>query len=201
MQNAINSGSLDTLNPGQTLIVHARKVNGDKLQLEFAEVLTREDRPVNALGMFNKSDERFNLVGKPRRAWLTVEETDASELLGLDLGGDYTTNDMGHVIKPLNVLNPVMLNAENAGTRLRVQITETTKASEWDAANIQTSAKRRGADGDFITHKGMYIFTQSDVVLGEPTNTFLEADAPSTSDGIVAGENISVDSSTGEIFS
>jgi hypothetical protein len=201
MENAINSGTLETLTPEQTLIVHARKVNGDKLQLEFAEILSREDRPVNALGMFNKSDERFSLQGRPRRAWLTVEEDDAAELLGIDLGGDYITNDMGHVIKPLNILNPLIVSGQHAGTRLRVQIVETTKATEWDAANIETSAKRAGKDGDFITHKGMYIFTQSTVSLGAPQNVFLEADAPSTSEGISAVDGISVNTETGEIFS
>jgi hypothetical protein len=101
---------------------------------------------------------------------------------------------MGHVVKSLNVLNPVV-----SGQRLRVQIVETTDASEWDAANIETRAKRKGKDGDFITHKGMYIFTQSTVVVGEPQNVFLEADAPVTTGGILANHNVSVE--TGEIFS
>ena len=60
-------------------------------------------------------------------------------------------------------------------------------------------AKRKGKDGDFITHKGMYIFTQSTVVIGEPQNVFLEADAPVTTGGILANQNVSVE--TGEIFS
>ena len=195
MVNSINSGSLETLTPGQTLLVQARKVNGNKIQLEFGEVLQQADRPQNALGMFNKSDERFNVGTRARRSWLTVEPQDAQELLGVDLGGDYTTNEMGHVVKPLNILNP-----EVNGQRLRVQIVETTDATEWDAENIQTSAKRKGKDGDFITHKGMYIFTRSTVVLGEPTNVFLEADAPAVTSGIPAVTQ-AVDYSTGEIFS
>ena len=101
---------------------------------------------------------------------------------------------MGRDIMPLNVLSP------KAGDHtLRVQIVETTNASEWDAQNIETRAKRRGKDGDFITHKGMYIFTQSTVVFGEPNNVFLEADAPQQNSGILAGQNVSVE--TGEIFS
>tara|TARA_E500000318_G_scaffold53851_1_gene50134 strand:+ start:7633 stop:8217 length:585 start_codon:yes stop_codon:yes gene_type:complete len=194
MENAINTGSLETLTPGQTLIVQARKVNGNKLQLEFGEVLEGSARPQNTLGMFNQSDDRFNITGKARRAWLTCEQQDAENLLGIDLGGDYTTNEMGHVVKPLNVLNPVV-----NGQRLRVQIVETTEASEWNATHIESDAKRKGKDGDFITHKGMYIFTQSSVVVGDPTNVFLEADAPSTTTGIMADQNVSVE--TGEIFS
>ena len=175
MQNQPNTGSLETLTPGQTLLVHARKVNGGKLQLEFAEKLQQADRPVNALAVFNKSDDRFSNGAGARRAWMTVEPSDASEILGIDLSDEskYTTDAMGRDIMPLNVLSP------KAGDHtLRVQIVETTNASEWDAQNIETRAKRRGKDGDFITHKGMYIFTQSTVVFGEP-NVFLEADAPS----------------------
>ena len=196
MENQTNTGSLETLTPGQTLLVHARKVNGGKLQLEFAEKLQQADRPVNALAVFNKSDDRFSNGAGARRAWMTVEPSDASEILGIDLSDEskYTTDAMGRDIMPLNVLSP------KAGDHtLRVQIVETTNASEWDAQNIETRAKRRGKDGDFITHKGMYIFTQSTVVFGEPNNVFLEADAPQQNSGILAGQNVSVE--TGEIFS
>lgn len=196
MENQINTGSLETLTPGQTLIVNARKVNGGKLQLEFAEKLQREDRPVNALSMFNKSDQRFSGGNGARRAWLTVEPSDASELLNVDLTDDskYSTDERGFVITPLNILNPAV-----EGQRMRVQIVETTEATEWDANNIEDSAKRAGKDGPFITHKGMYIFTQSNVVFGEPKHVFLESDAPKQTSGIMA--NQSVDVETGEIFS
>ena len=195
MVNAINSGNLEALTPGQSLLVQARKVNGGKLQLEFAEKLQQTDRPVNAISMFNKSDDRFSAGNGARRAWLTVEPTDASTLLGVDLeGGEYTTDEMGRDVLPLNIANPTV-----NGQPLRVQIVETTEATEWDAANIGTRAKRRGKDGDFITHKGMYIFTQSTVVLGEPNNVFLEADAAQSNSGILASHNVSVE--TGEIFS
>jgi len=195
MVNAINSGNLEALTPGQTLLVQARKVNGGKLQLEFAEKLQQTDRPVNAISMFNKSDDRFSAGNGARRAWLTVEPTDASTLLGVDLeGGKYTTDEMGRDVLPLNIANPTV-----NGQPLRVQIVETTEATEWDAANIETRAKRRGKDGDFITHNGMYIFTQSTVVLGEPNNVFLEADAAQSNSGILASHNVSVE--TGEIFS
>lgn len=196
MQNQPNTGSLETLTPGQTLLVHARKVNGGKLQLEFAEKLQQADRPVNALAVFNKSDDRFSNGAGARRAWMTVEPSDASEILGIDLNDDskYTTDAMGRDIMSLNVLNP-----KAGDNTLRVQIVETTNATEWDAQNIETRAKRKGKDGDFITHKGMYIFTQSTVVFGEPNNVFLEADAPQQNSGILAGQNVSVE--TGEIFS
>lgn len=196
MENQINTGDLETLTPGQTLIVNARKVNGGKLQLEFAEKLQREDRPVNALSVFNKSDQRFSGGNGARRSWLTVEPSDASELLNVNLTDDskYTTDERGFVIMPLNILNPTV-----NGQRMRVQIVETTEATEWDAANIEDSAKRAGKDGPFITHKGMYVFTQSTVVFGEPKHVFLESDAPVSSGGILASQNVSIE--TGEIFS
>ena len=194
MVNAINSGSLETLTPGQTLLLAARKVKGNKIQLEFAEILAQADRPVNALTMFNKSDERFSAGRKPRRSWLNCEPADAELLLGIDLGGEYTTNEKGHEVKALNILNP-----EVDGQRLRCQIVETTESTEWQAENIHTDAKRKGKDGDFITHKGMYIFTQSTVVFGEPENVFLEGDVAVSNAGIFANENVDVN--TGEIFS
>ena len=194
MVNAINSGSLETLTPGQTLLLAARKVEGNKTQLEVAEILAQADQPVNALTMFNKSDERFSAGRKPRRAWLNCEPADAELLLGIDLGGKYTTNEMGHVVKTLNILNPQV-----EGQRMRTQIVETTESTPWQAENIHKAAKRKGKDGDFITHKGMYIFTQSTVVIGEPTNVFLDADVAVSNAGILVNENVDVN--TGEIFS
>tara|TARA_R110002074_G_scaffold104413_1_gene225428 strand:+ start:2438 stop:3028 length:591 start_codon:yes stop_codon:yes gene_type:complete len=196
MESTFKTGSLETLTPGQTLLVHARKVNGGKLQLELAEKLQQADRPVNALSVFNKSDDRFSQGAGARRAWMIVEPSDTSELLGVDLEDDskYETDSMGRDVAPLNILNPAVNDQ-----KLRVQIVETTDATEWDANNIETRAKRRGKNGDFITHKGMYIFTQSTVVFGEPNNVFLEADAVQSNSGILANHNVSVE--TGEIFS
>ena len=36
MENTLNTGSLEALIPGETLIVQARKVKGTKVQIEFA---------------------------------------------------------------------------------------------------------------------------------------------------------------------
>lgn len=191
MENQINTGNLDTLKSGQTLLVQAIKVNGDKIQLEFAEHV-QDQVTVNVLGMFNESDSRFQR--RPRRAWLTAEPKDAARHLGIDVDNNknYRLNDMDKMVMELNVLNPVI-----AGQRLRVQITEqVAPTSDWDLANIDRSAKRRGRDGDFILHNGMHIFTKQDIVFGEPKHTFLEADPAVTT--AVAGN---VDTDTGEIFS
>lgn len=187
MENQINTGTLDALKPGQTLMVNARKVAGNKIQLEVAEVV--QDTEVNVLQMFNASDDRFSR--RARRAWLTAEAKDASQHLGIDLTDDtkYYTNEYDRVVMDLNILNPVV-----NGQRLRVQITEqTTPTSEWDIANIERAAKRKGKDGDFIMHNGEHIFTKAEVVLNEPKHTFLEPDK------VTVIKNVDVQ--TGEIFS
>lgn len=189
MMNTLNSGSLDTLKFGQTLITRAIKVNGGKVQIEVAEIIQQQDE--NVLQMFNQSDTRFQRGA--RRAWLTAEPKDAATILGIPAIANVDAYVIGDDNKPnvmLNVLNPVV-----NGKRLRVQVTESIFPSEYDAANIETRAKRRGAGGAFILHKGNHIFTKTDVVLNEPQHTFLEADAV----GQTVPQNI--DFSTGEIFS
>lgn len=193
MENTLNTGSLETLTPGNSLIVSARQVANGKIQLEVAERLEGGSQSNNVLGMFNKSDDRFS-AGGARRAWLTCEPEDASELLGVDVSEGYTTNERGHEVKALNILNPSV-----GGTVLHVQVNETTEPTEYQALNIETSAKRRGKDGDFITSEGMYIFANTSVVSGEATHTFLEADASATTGGIMASHNVNVE--TGEILS
>ena len=56
MSNTLNSGSLAGLSMNQTLLVQARKVNGQKLQLEFAEVLQKE----SSTGIKDRKSTRLN---------------------------------------------------------------------------------------------------------------------------------------------
>lgn len=195
MENQINTGSLDTLKSGQTLIVNARKVNGGKIQLEFAELIN--DRgAVNILGMFNQSDDRFQ--ARPRRGWLTAEIADAANLLNVDFADDkFYTNEMDRVVMDLNILNPTIETA-NGSERLRLQITETVTPTDWDLANLDRAAKRKGADGEFIKHNGNYIFTRAEIVVNNPVHTFLTPDEEGVVTGGVAA-NVNTD--TGEIFS
>ena len=173
MENSCNTGSLDTLKSGQSLLVHARGVNGGKVQLELAEVVNTSTP--NILAMFNQSDDRFTQAGA-RRAWMTVEPSDASQLLGVDLtptNPAWTTDERGRDILPLNILNPSV-----DGKVMRLQIVETTEPTVWQAQNLETAAKRRGAEGDFITCGGKYIFSNTQFCFGEPEHVYLEADAP-----------------------
>lgn len=198
--NITNSGSLEGLKPGQTLLLHARKVNGGKIQLEFAEIINNGNA-ANPLAMFNKSDDRFS-SGKARRAWLTAEPKDASANLGIDISDtnpDWTVDQMGREILPLNVLNPVAIVGDEQ-IPLKVEIVETVEPTEWQAQNLDTAAKRRGADGSYITHKGMYIFANTRIAFNKANHVFLEADAPELATRS-AGIPVGVNPLTGEIGS
>ena len=82
MENNLNSGSIESLQPGQTLLVGARQVSNGKIQLEFAEKVSASDRPVSALSLLNASDSRFS--SGARRSWTTAEPADASKTFGVD---------------------------------------------------------------------------------------------------------------------
>jgi hypothetical protein len=200
MANTINSGSLQVLQVGQTLLVSARKVAGNKLQLEFAEIVKTQSTAANPLALFNKSDDRFS-QGGARRAWLTAEPKDASQYLGIDLtetNPNWTIDAMGREIMALNIINPTA-NIQGEEIPLKVEVIETVTPTEYQAANLDTSAKRKGKDGAFITHKGMYIFANTRIAFHKANHVFLEADAAAVTtqmNGIPAG----VDFSTGEIF-
>jgi len=198
MKNTINSGSLDMIQENQTLLLQARKVNGGKIQLEFAELIKTSTTSANPLGMFNKSDDRFNVGNKARRAWLTAEAKDASAILGLDLTNtaNWSIDGMGREVLELNVLNPIA-TVNGTEHRLCVTIVETIEPTEWQAQNLQTAAKRKGKDGAFITHKGMYIFANTRIVFDKANHVLLEPDATvKAANGIPAGVNIN----TGELF-
>lgn len=198
MKNTINSGALEMLQENQTLLLSARKVNGGKIQLELAELIKTTATSANPLGIFNKSDDRFNVGNKARRAWITAEQKDASAILGLDLSNnaDWTIDQMGREVLMLNVLNPIA-TVNDTDHYLKLEIVETVEPTEWQAQNLQTSAKRKGKDGAFITHKGMYIFANTRVVFDKANHILLEPDATvKSTQGIPAGVNLN----TGELF-
>lgn len=172
---------ISNLIAGQTLLVQAVKtVNPSKIQLEFAEKTRGLEGNANALlSMLNASDTRF--TSGARRAWVTAEIVDASKMFGINFGddADWTMDpDLNKEVLPLGIMNP-----ELNGFRLRLQIEETTEGTEWQLQNVESAAKRRGADGDYITHKGKYIFSNTRVVPlkegVEPTHVLLQADTVS----------------------
>ena len=160
--------TVQTIIKGETLLVSAKAVRGDKVQLEFAEIISNpynKARSGGLVSMLNKSDDRFG--SSARRGWITGEPSDISELLGIDF------SDLAYgTVKELNVLNP-----EIGGDRCRLQITETTVPDAYQTQNLETTAKKAGADGDFIMHNGLHIFSNVDVGLQEAEHVFLKPDS------------------------
>ena len=207
MANQINSGSLDTLKVGQTLLTKVTRTSTNKVQIEIAERIQNAnsssslgDGFTNALGMMNASDSSFS-AGKPRRHWAEVEPIDLEMMLnveGLDLEtGNYVTETIQTANGPkqvqvmhLNILNPEAnidpTTGEAIAKRMRLRIVETTEGSEWDVAHPETKAKRRGKGGDYILHDGNYIFNKNQVLFSDDLSdtakvphVFLSADVVS----------------------
>jgi deoxyxylulose-5-phosphate synthase len=185
-KNQVNSGTLNTLKYGEVLLISARKIKGDKIQLEFGEVMQKLDGPVNAVSKFNRSDARFG--NKARRAWVSGVVADITEDLGIDFsdrndGWELTSN--GETLE-LNVLNPIV-----DGERCRIIITETTKGDDYQIANREKTAKRKGKEGEYILFNGENIYSKTSITFTndntDEMHTLLEADV----------EN--VDTETGEV--
>jgi hypothetical protein len=161
--------TVENLEGKEMLLVSARKVNGGKFQLTFAQKVDNPHaRPASIVGLLNASDERFasDGLGKPRYAWISGEAADIKATFGIDLSDLANVGDE----KALNILNP-----EVKGMSLNIQITETTEGTEYDVQNFETRAKRAGKDGDFIlTPAGEYIYVKSTVVAGEPKHVFIK---------------------------
>ena len=166
--------TVENLEQGEMLLASARKVNGGKVQLTFAQKIKNPNvRPASIVGLLNASDDRFSQSGKPRYAWLSAEPGDAGKLFGLDFS---ELSDVGDVME-INKLNP-----EIGGQKLNIQITETTDGNEYEVANFESTAKKAGADGDYIlTKDGKYIYTRSTVVTGEPQHVFIAETVRSSS--------------------
>ena len=128
--NKLNSGSVETLKPGDCLLVGARKLE-TKIELEFAEkIQTSSNRPLSAIQLLNASDPRFS--SGARRCWQSVEIDNASEIFGVNFGddGDWYASERGEMMD-LNILNP---NHKNE-LFFRLWINETTEPTEWQAEN------------------------------------------------------------------
>lgn len=159
--------TVDTLVPGEVLLVDAKGVSGGKIMLQYAEIISNPNATSSnpLVAAFNASDPRFK--SRARRAWQSVEKSDAEKLLGIKLG-DMEKGD----VKELNILNPKV-----NGSSIKIQITETTKPDEYQKENIKTTAKRAGPDGDFIKHGGAFIFSNTEPIPEElRKHTFLTAD-------------------------
>ena len=196
MANLLHSGDLNTLKLGQTLLTRFRKIEGGFVQMELAEV-KEGSRGLSAAFVFNQSDNRFSR-NSARRAWQPATPADVEMTLGISVGDSegWEMDDMGNEILTVNVLNPVA-SFEGQEFPLRVQIIETTDPTDWQRANLNSAAKRKGKDGDFILHNGDYIFTRSSIVFSAPVDVYLQADTAPVQTPTIE----KVDVATGEILS
>jgi hypothetical protein len=165
--------TVDTLVPGECLLVAVKAVKGNKYQMEFAQVISNPNStsadPLTAL--FNASDPRF--TSRARRAWKSGEKSDIEALLGIQLG----SMSEGE-IKELNILDPQV-----GGKSLKIRVIETTDPDDYQKDNIEATAKKAGSDGDFIYSGGKHIFSNTRIVAtdgGDADHIFLSADAPVT---------------------
>lgn len=180
----MENSALNNLKKGELLIVSARGVKNGKVSLMFAQKITNPNlRPSSIIGALNSSDDRFTQEEKPRFAWVTGELADINSRLGLNL----TALEEG-ATADINKLNP-----EIEGMKLNIQITETTKGSEFDVANIEKRAKRAGKDGDYIlSPDGEYIFVNATVVAGTAKHVFI-SDTMRSSEASTSAEDAIAD--------
>jgi len=198
-KNILNSGDLKSLKLGQTLLTRFRKVANGFISVELAEV-KEGNSGVSAAYVFNKSNSKFTR-NSARRAWQNGSAEDLESALGVSLGDDagWILDENGNEILTVNILNPVV-SFEGQDFPMRVQIVESIEADDYRASRVETTAKRKGRDGDFILHNGDYIFTYASIVFTEPSDVFLKADAPVQVAQTEKTEAM-VDTVTGEIFS
>ena len=199
MKNVLNSGDIKSLKEGQVLLTQIREVANGFMSIELAEV-KKGSKGMSAVFLFNKSDNRFS-NNSARRAWQNGQPSDIEELLNIscDDSQPWVINDKGFKVLELNILNPVA-SYEGTDYVMRVQIQETTQPSDYQAANVESAAKRKGKNGDFITHGDEYIFTNATIVFNEPEDITLEADTLSVETKATHVVE-RVDTLTGEIFS
>lgn len=155
---------METSNRNIVTLVSAKAVNGGKISLEFTQVVNQSGASASLTSLLNADDERFN-QSKPRHAWITGTVGMVKELFGIDC----SQMKVGEVFE-IDQEEPTI-----KGELLNLQLSETTKGTEWEVANIEKAAKRAGKDGDYIvTADGQYIFTRVDVVAGPAKHRKIE---------------------------
>lgn len=183
MANQINSGSLDTLKAGQTLLQAIRKVDGGKFQLTVIDKVTTssndlvvgDEEMIDGLSELNYGDDRFSNTST-FYAWPTVSAEGINRILGggFDINAQefetYTTKS-GAVAERVmtNVLNPVsQSDGATSGKRMRVRLMESTTPTKWQSDNggYKINPKTNEAlkkDGKFIYRDNKTVFTNGHV--------------------------------------
>mgnify|MGYP003653829929 CR=1 FL=1 len=192
MDNQLNSGSLSTLKEGQTILINGKKIKGDKIKLEFGEIINSggETRLTSIVGELNFDDERFTNSGV-RRSWISGTVEGINKVLGirLDTTSNWYMTEKGEMVD-LDILNPVHTD----GTRLRMLVTETTEPTDYQRENVDTTCKRKGKDGDYITHQGSNVWSNTTIVKtdDEVEHTWLVSDSVSQLETVQEDELVSM---------
>lgn len=163
-----------TLEEGVTSLMSVRPVSGGKIQLEFGEIIpTPESNSV--VGDFNQSDERFT-PRNARRAWLSAEPADAKRLLPEKV---HSQLDACISEGEKQFIGQKGIKLKN-GDNLRIQVNEThTPQNDWQEENLDRAAKQDG-QGNYMLASGMLIFSNTEVVKGEASHTFIEHEETTT---------------------
>jgi hypothetical protein len=163
--------SMKRLRPNQLMMVNARLTSDpEKVQIEFAEIIKRSDRPIGLVGALNKTDSRFNSEVRPRRAWETYQIKEANKAFGVDFANLNYERAEGDMVERAWI-GRTGLTFE--GHPLHIQIIETTTATDWQAENLHKAAKSNGR-GQYYLKDGMPIFSNTQVVAGKPNHNFVD---------------------------
>ncbi len=182
----------------QTMLTIVRAVANGSFQMEIVDKVQKPSQ--NVLQLLNKTDDRFNL-GNNRFAWVKVMPHEAQKYFGIDPQElaklTFTEGrEREDMVEGKDYLTVEKANPTLDGASLRIQISETTEPTEWQAANLEKAAKQIeitaeiaanpnliksdniadciGEVGYFLTEEGQPIFAKATVVTGEPRHQFLE---------------------------
>ena len=147
---------IEKLTPNQSMLTSIRKVAGGKFHLEIAEKIVKTTGAINLLSILNAGDDRFN-SGGARRAWAPAEKAIIVEMFGIE-------EEKLDALSEGDKLYVCILNPNINGIQFRIQVRETVEGTDYDNANIESTAKRAGKDGEILTHEGLPIFSKTYVV-------------------------------------
>lgn len=174
--NELNSGNLNDLKPGDSLLTRVRMINKDKAnpaagkyaQIELAEVLTEK----SLLSQFLPNDDR---IIKPRaqRAWSAVEPAILKELFNIpeDRMNQINALPVSTGIKDLkegvHYVNVNIKNPSVKGDRLRVQVVET-----FEQLNDAATPKINPSTQQPVLSDGKLVYRTTNIVNYKPINVF-----------------------------
>lgn len=155
---------------GDTILTSMTRTDEGKIMIEVGERVINNTR---AIVVMNQSDSKY--TPGVRCAKFPAEPYDILVGLGIDVEQlDWELNDDFEDYVELNYLNPTYKDV-----RLRVQVTETTTPTRLEHVLYpEKYAKRKGRNGEFVTSKGDYVFSNTECILtnNKPEHTFVKSD-------------------------